>query len=266
MRCIIRLLSTPTSRPASLRYKYRPSRSVSTIVEIAGLPGSGKTTLANLVAPRLLLEGVPFQETAPLIYRRRARGYRLLFQIWLHLRHASLAASAYRLALGCRRSLPRCVRIIPALLVDHERARHACSQLRGREVALLDQGVLQQLRSMVALLPPGDNRHMVRQLLTRIQKPYRLGAANWIVISLATSPEVANTRIQARPVKEGRFDHMQATARLACYKLEQSAQQCILSEIQAPVISLDAHEPEEVLASKATAAILFELERSTISE
>jgi hypothetical protein len=144
---------------------------------------------------------------------------------WFHCRDLPLTIAAYRLALTGGNIRLGAVRIVPAFLVDVERMRHAANQIPTDSTVLLDQGVLQQLRSILSLNPNAAELQM-NALLDKL--PETTGGARWTIVVLDISPEVAADRVDRRVANLGRFDRMTAPTRLRHYRAELAAQERLL--------------------------------------
>jgi hypothetical protein len=199
------------------------------LIEMFGLPGSGKSTLVNTIMAEPSGLGPSLAQPEPLRYRGRPRLGRLGYQIGQHHRLRRLALAAYRLAWHGGPAGRASARVVPSLLVDTARLSHASGQLLPGQTCIFKQGPLQQLRAVVARAPMASDRDLERilaELQAAIQPP-----AQWTVVHLETSADTASTRVGQRPGNLGQYDRMAPEARQAALRAELEAQQRIVAAL-----------------------------------
>lgn len=219
------------------------------LMELFGLPGAGKSAVVNAIHEDPSVFGGGLVQPQPLVYRGLSRRGRLGYQLRLHWRLRRLALAAYRLTAGGGLAGRAGVRVVPALLVDAERLRHAAAQMQPDHSCLFKQGPLQQLRAVVARTPGADDRSVTRVIaeLHAVAGP----AFQWTVVHLDTSAATAAGRIAGRPKSMGQYDRMAPDARLEALTVEATVQERMLRSLSAQgwarIVRLDGELPRDIL-------------------
>lgn len=133
-----------------------------TIVELVGVPGSGKTAVARAIRPTFRTTGL-LPTIEPLIYRRRARGMRLFMQVRFQLQNWPAVAPLNRVSFRMRS--PQQLGQASRVAVDAARLRYAAQQLPLNTFVILDQGLLQQLIRFLSYVNPPDTVDLTRQVV-----------------------------------------------------------------------------------------------------
>lgn len=235
----------PRPSPASAAF---PRHDPLLIVELAGLPGAGKTAVAGRVAAQLRSQGFACGErrlVAPVhIGRMRYYGGRVAFS----LRHRRPLAAALRFGLGVRPLARSSITHALSLAAWAYRLRVAADQ--GYDRVILDQGIVQDAWSVVAM-----SERWNAEALDRTLRNILLGApATWVLAYLDVDIDVAAERIGSRPTSSSRFDRLDtaATRRLLTTgrdRLEQIVDRAV-AVTQAPHCRLDGHRPLEDTAAR----------------
>jgi thymidylate kinase len=226
------------------------SAPASRVVELAGLPGSGKTTLAAVLRGHLFDAGVPCTiEDAP-VSAASPRHARVTRRAGYALREAVRAPAAARRATavlaGSGQAGPRDTAAVLAqwLATEHVVARSR----RGPGVHLLEEGPVQA--AWTAALRA--RRLRVDELWACLPAHARTD----MVLHLDVRPERAAHRLAARASLHSRTQRLRPDDRLEELRSGRHLMEEILETCPIPVVSLTAAEPVETLAGLATAAVL----------
>ncbi|MGI9611740.1 MAG: hypothetical protein ACR2QO_02435 [Acidimicrobiales bacterium] len=197
------------------------------LIELVGLPGSGKSSLGSAMMASESLHEIGVVPIERLVYRGLGRSGRLRFQANAHVRHRQLATTGYRMCVGASHAHVAGARLVPGLLVDTERLRHAERQLADGEVGVFAQGPIQQLRSLITI---GGDRSNTR-LDTAVAEIEAAVASStrWTIVALDVASEVASARIAGRASNSGRYDRMDPDHRREVLTSEALAQDKILA-------------------------------------
>lgn len=175
-------------------------------VELCGLPGAGKSFLAQSLAEHLAAHGVRVAQPLAAVAPTRPRGRRLVAKLWIAVRELAFAplgsvralAAIHRSGQPLRDVLHRSLNwlVVRGL---YRRAR------RGPGVHVFEQGIVQELcsigyegdwRPCLAVAGPGGAR---------------LGPD--VLISVAAPIETAARRVEVRPGMQSRIERLGPAAR-----------------------------------------------------
>lgn len=249
--------SSSTARPLA---RVRPGGPVATgplIVEFVGLPGAGKSTIAEALLPHLLAAGYEGMVTvgARMITTRghlvpsvrgAARARRSVRHAGYLLRRPALVRAVVGYGADVRpRSIERLGFVWSILDYAFLLSEH---QARPADVIVLDQASLQAAWSVVVRgSPPKAER--LDQILAGL---HRCASGQWAVAHFDVDQETALARIAARPTNTSRFDHMALEeARALLPGLARHAR-AMVDELHArgvPCIQLDARQPMDTTCS-----------------
>lgn len=226
------------------------------VVEFVGLPGAGKTTVADWVAAELSAEGlacgsrlsVSEHEVHPFLHYMRLGLFYLGDLPELHaslkLTRASLAITPARVAQSFR-------------FLSLWAYRLQLLKGRGYHTVLLDQGVVQGAWSLMLRSPWRDEAigNAVRRIILEAELPYCL-------VYFDVPVETALDRISHRPSMESSFDHMERSeARRSLQLHKNGLEQLFLRTVQEtgiPHLRVDGTRPvaevSEEVRSMAQAA------------
>lgn len=170
------------------------------LVELVGLPGAGKTAVAEDVLRALAAQGLSCATRQD--FRKNGRIARVAARLAARVRRPAPAAAALRLALSVRPF--DAARMRHALLASNWAFHFEDVYRNGWDRVLLDQGIVQEVWS--ALVSSRDwDQNAVQRLLGAIF----LGApVTPAFVYFHIEPVVALQRIRHRPSTRSRFDRM----------------------------------------------------------
>lgn len=226
------------------------TRQLSAVVELVGLPGSGKTTLATALRHRLVGAGIPctvldagISAKAP----KRARIARRTGYALHELAHAP--GSTRRVTRVLVSSGQEGPRDTAAVLAQWLAIEHLAGRDRGRPgVRLLEEGVVQT--SWTAVLRA---KHVRAEDLWACMTP---GARSDLALFLDVPPELAADRLAERRSRHSRTQRLDAAARLDELRRGQAILDEILVSCPLRVSRLQGSASVAKLADLAYAAVL----------
>ena len=186
------------------------------IVEFAGLPGAGKTTIARLLSPELRARGYRCGDRD--LVRGRTFGqdrvsYAQLGQFYL--RNRSAVRSALRLSLSAPLGSGTRIRAVLKLLLWSYRLKVA--QEAGQEIVVLDQGVVQQAWSAAVHGELRDEK-AVRAAVSAV---LRSAGVPLVLVYVDVGVHLAVDRIGNRRTMKSTYDRVSAgdaTRRLTAHQ------------------------------------------------
>lgn len=182
------------------------------LIEFMGLPGAGKTTLAQLVLQDLSAAGYHCfalsRLDAPEAIEKRKGGLfsklkTLCGLLFSSLLYGSIARSAFLYTLHVRPFNLGSLRRLIVLLTRLDFMRRLAHS--PYDIVLLDQGLLQNVWSLsVTGEPPTDDRYL-RRLLEAIHDEF-----SPLVVGVHVGADLATERVTTRPTMRSRFDTLPA--------------------------------------------------------
>ncbi len=172
------------------------------VVEFVGLPGCGKTTVANQLLPLLSARGVRCRgrRSAHQPWKRRLRTYASTAAF--HLRHPGSATASVARALSLS---PLELQRLPHALRMAGWSRHLKQPVIGNyDLIVLDQGIVQDAWSLAL----GASAEQDKYLRRSIQASVGDAAVNLAYVYFDIDIDLAVERIRARASGTSRFDRM----------------------------------------------------------
>ncbi len=201
------------------------------MLEIAGLPGAGKSTLATALANALAAHGAEIVPLGP--GRRRAlsdtRLARLGHTLRLAARHPALAISAQRLAEPSRLGLGR-VRALLERLVFFDQLGALSAGADRAPLVLLDEGLVQGVMSLALEAPPHRAARAPRLLRTLLR------GRRYAVLHIAGELDAAAATVASRRESRGRLDGLPPEIARARLERAPAIFHALLAEVTTPPI------------------------------
>ncbi len=234
----------------------------STRIEFAGLPGSGKTTMAHAVVARLAASGLTVVEVrglrpAPTDESRLERA-RFLWALV-----AADPRSALRVLNSCRPdrgglSAARAYLARQSGLAEFHRSPPSTAQ---GAVLLVDEGEVQGVLTLLQGEPPSKRR--LRAAVDLLERGPSL--KNITVVGLGIRPALAASRIAARGASHGRLDHGDDRARLLALEAAVKPLDALLLAAEragARVLRIDSDDGADDALDLVVSAVVDRMTRS----
>jgi hypothetical protein len=206
------------------------------IIEFAGLPGAGKSTVAARFYQELLKGNVTTLSGDEIAWKRSAG-----FVLGTLLSQARLVLPVVNYTLNVR---PLDVRRFShsRRILTRAHALQRVQRMRPNALVVLDQGWIQEFGSTVVPGGSGRDRH-VGGIVKRLA-----GRFLWGVVMVEVGSEVAGERVRRRATTESRFDRWPAEVVRANLPVMHRALEMavdIAAKCGVPVLTLDGTQPPE---------------------
>ena len=212
------------------------------LVELVGLPGAGKSTLARALLTELARRGACIT-AAPRVGARAGRGHRLRALFEAVRAHPGLAASGLGLSRFDRPALGRLVHLLGRVTQAEALARGTA------ELVLLDEGPIQALWALTTPERPGAQcraQAMARGLLPD-------GRAVLVHVEVPAAEAAARLAARSREGARSRFDGRPATELLPLLEHGAARLETLLATAGPPVLRCRASVEAEAGSSLADA-------------
>lgn len=221
------------------------------VVEFAGLPGCGKSTLCRSVVAALQDAGVDAADRS-LPAGATGRGRRLARKASALLRStAAHPARSARLARACRRSGLAGRELVAR--TGNLAVLRAQMQGSARDVVLFDQGLVQELASVSVT---ADHHALASDL------PDGWWPERWVIIRVRTPVDTVVDRLRRRGTAESRMEALGGTALLAALERFETALDGLAGALDRPPPGVEIWEVDTG-ALDSVAVVAERIRRST---